>query len=206
MLVNSKSKIHVNTIFFGFSKAHHTFLFFLANKVQFESFYRGQDCIEKLINCLRKWLGWSESQQQNYRKLSSVMSWSERQQLLSTENPICCLWWEHVSHKKELVIHHCHYSGQVYGIAHSRCNLKARRSNFLPVFFHNLPRYDAHHIFKNLQLAANEKLSAISRTDETYTSFSMRLLYTFLNALGTLFDSTVEFYAVKFRSQAHHLF
>ena len=33
-----------------------------------------------------------------------------------------------------------------------------------------------------------------------------RLLYTFLNALGTLFDATVEFYAVKFRSQAHHLF
>ena len=101
------------------------------------------------------------------------MSWSERQQLLSTENPICCLCQEHVSHNKEMVIHHCHYSGQVYGIAHSRCNLKARRSNFLPVFFHNLARYGAHHIFKNLQLAANEKLSAISRTDETYTSFSM---------------------------------
>ena len=101
------------------------------------------------------------------------MSWSERQQLLSTENPICCLCQEHISHKKEMVIHHCHYSGQVYGIPHSRCNLKARRSNFLPVFFHNLARYDAHHIFKNLQFAANEKLSAISRTDETYTSFSI---------------------------------
>ena len=71
-----------------------------------------------------------------------------------------------------MVIHHCHYFGQVYGIAHSRCNLKARRSNFLSVFFHNLARYDAH-IFKNLRLAANEKLSAISRTDETYTSFSI---------------------------------
>ena len=101
------------------------------------------------------------------------MSWSERQQLLSTENLICCLCQEHVSHKKEMVIQHCHYSGQVYGIAHFRCNLKIRRPNFLPVFFHNLARYDAHHIFKNLQLASNEKLSAISRTDETYTSFSI---------------------------------
>ena len=101
------------------------------------------------------------------------MSWSERQQLLSTENPIWCLCQEHVSRKKEIVLHNCHYPGQVYGIAHSRCNLKARRSKLLPVFFHNLARYDAHHIFKNLQLAANEKLSAISRTDETYTSFSI---------------------------------
>ena len=103
VLVNSKSKFHLNTIFFGFSKAHHTFLVFLAIKVMFESFYRGQDSIEKLINCLQKWLGWCESQQQNYRKLLSVMSWSKRQQLLSTENPICCLCQEHVSHKKEMV-------------------------------------------------------------------------------------------------------
>ena len=72
-----------------------------------------------------------------------------------------------------MVFHHCHYSGLVYGIAHCRCNLKARCTNFLRVFFHNLARYDAHHIFKSLQLAADEKLSAISRTDETYTSFSI---------------------------------
>ena len=40
-------------------------------------------------------------------------------------------------------------------------------------FFHNLSRYDAHHIIKHLKLNNGEKLSAIAKTDETYISFSL---------------------------------
>ena len=43
----------------------------------------------------------------------------------------------------------------------------------MSIFFHNLSRYDAHHIIKNMTLLSGEKLSAISRTDETYISFSV---------------------------------
>ena len=54
--------------------------------------------------------------------------------------------------------------------------MKARSVAFLPVFFfHNLARYDAHHIIKNLKLKENERLSAISRTDEVYISFSVSI-------------------------------
>ena len=73
----------------------------------------------------------------------------------------------------ERVIHHCHLTGKVFGVAHSSCNLKARSTSYLPIFFHNLSRYDAHHIIKNLTLLSSEKLSAISRTDETCISFSV---------------------------------
>ena len=73
----------------------------------------------------------------------------------------------------ERVIHHCHLTGKVFGVAHSSCNLKARSTSYLPIFFHNLSRYDAHHFIKNLTLLSGEKLSAISRTDETYISFSV---------------------------------
>ena len=72
-----------------------------------------------------------------------------------------------------LFIHHCHLTGKVFGVAHSSCNLKARSTSYLPIFFHNLSRYDAHHIIRNLTLLSSEKLSTISRTDETYFSFSV---------------------------------
>ena len=73
----------------------------------------------------------------------------------------------------ERVILHCHLTGKVFGVAHSSLSLKARSTNYLPIFFHYLSRYDAHHIIKNLTLLSGKKLSAISRTDETYISFSV---------------------------------
>ena len=63
----------------------------------------------------------------------------------------------------------------IFGIAHSMCNLKAQIKRFLPVFFHNLSRYDSHHILKNINVLPGEKFSAISRTDEIYISFSLRI-------------------------------
>ena len=39
-------------------------------------------------------------------------------------------------------------------------------------FFHNLSRFDSHHIIKNLLLKENEKVSTISRTDEVFIPFS----------------------------------
>ena len=72
------------------------------------------------------------------------------------------------------VIHHCHLTGEIFGVAHSKCNLRAKTTRFLPVFFHNLSRYDAHHFIKYLKLNDGEKLSAIAKkNDETYISFSL---------------------------------
>ena len=85
----------------------------------------------------------------------------------------CCICGEVVQARR--VVHHCHSSGKIIGVAHSKCNLKARTKRFLPVFFHNLSMYDAHHIVKQLILLPDEKLSAISRTDEVYISFSLRM-------------------------------
>ena len=45
---------------------------------------------------------------------------------------------------------HCHFSGRYRGAAHNKCNLKFRKPNFLPVFFHNLSGYDTHLFVKNL--------------------------------------------------------
>ena len=71
------------------------------------------------------------------------------------------------------VIHHCHLTGETFGVAHSKCNLRERTTNFLPVFFYNLSRYDAHHIIEYLVIETGEKLSAIAKNDENYISFSL---------------------------------
>ena len=128
------------------------------------------DCISKLLDTLRVWLKWAYKEKQKFRFLN--ITDDERTRLLSPIHIDCCICGETVS-PSQRVVHHCHLTGQVYGVAHSACNLKARTVNFLPIFFHNLSRYDAHHIIKNLKLLPDEKLSAISRTDETYISFSI---------------------------------
>ena len=120
-----------------------------SNKVVDESFYRG-DCIEKLMNFLRKWIAWCDSEGQMYRFLSDVLTKAQQvQYLASTGSETCCIF---KSVLDDPVIHHCHSSGMIFGIAHSMCNLKAQLTRFLPVFFHNLSRYDSHHILKNINV------------------------------------------------------
>ena len=94
--------------------------------------------------------------------------------MLNVSTVLCCICGKDVE-RAARVIHHCHLSGTLFGVAHSKCNLRARTTNFLPVFFHNLSRYDAHHILKQLKLKVSEELSAIAKTDETFISFSVNM-------------------------------
>ena len=106
----------------------------------------------------------------------------------------------------EHVIHHCHLTGKVFGMAHSSCNLKARSTSFVPIFYQNLSRYDAHHIIKNLTLLSGEKLSAISRTDKTYISFSVSVpvgsYYTKNHKNATITDNLRFLDSFQFMSQS----
>ena len=45
---------------------------------------------------------------------------------------------------------HDHFTGKYRVAAHSTCNLKMKKTNFIPVFFHNLEGYDSHIFIKNL--------------------------------------------------------
>ena len=59
---------------------------------------------------------------------------------------------------------HCHITGEYRGAAHSKCNLLLRINAYhtpIPVFFHNLKNYDAHHL-----------ISAIGRTEEKQTTIT----------------------------------
>ena len=62
-----------------------------------------------------------------------------------------------------------------FGVAHSKCNLRARTTKFLPVCFYNLSKYKALHFLIHLKLEVGEELSSIANTDETYISFSINI-------------------------------
>ena len=133
------------------------------------SFYKEKDCIERLMDTLRIWLSSTYLQTQKHRQLK--LSQSEREQLMSAPGIECCICGANVDHGLR-VVHPCHLTGFVFGVARSECNLKARSVNFLPVIFIT-SLYDSHHIIKTLLLKEHEKLFAISRTDEVFISFSI---------------------------------
>jgi len=66
---------------------------------------------------------------------------------------------------------HDHYNGKYRGAAHSICNLKARETQFLPVFFHNLSGYDSHLFIRNLG-KTDGPISCIPNNEERFISFS----------------------------------
>lgn len=66
---------------------------------------------------------------------------------------------------------HCHFTGTYRGAAHNSCNLNHRKGNFIPVFFHNLSKYDAHLFVKELGEIKGD-IKVIPLNKELYISIS----------------------------------
>ena len=120
------------------------------------------------MDLLRSWSAWCYTEKRKFKQVKN--STDDRNILMERDESVCCLCGKMVEHNLR-VIHHCHLTGEFFGVAHSKCNLRAKATRFLPVFFHNLSRYDAHHIIKYLKVNDGEKLSAIAKNNETYIFF-----------------------------------
>ena len=118
---------------------------------------------------LRSWSAWCYAEKRRFKQLKIS---TEDRMILMNKDQMLCLCGSSVE-RVERVIHHCYLTGEIFGVAHSRFNLRAKTTPFLSIFFHNLSRYDAHHIIKYLKLYNGEKLSAIAKNDETYNSYSL---------------------------------
>ena len=72
---------------------------------------------------------------------------------------------------------HCHYTGRYRGAAHNSCNLKYRKPESVPVFFHNLTGYDSHLFIKKLG-SSNEKenIKCIPNNEEKYITFTKTII------------------------------
>ena len=77
---------------------------------------------------------------------------------------------------KDSVRDHCHITGEYRSAAHAACNMNYFRLNpkrvTIPVVFHNLRGYDAHHIMTAIAEIQAE-LECVPSNMEKYISFSL---------------------------------
>ena len=72
---------------------------------------------------------------------------------------------------------HCHYTGCYRGAAHNTCNLKYRKPESVPVFFHNLTGYDSHLFIKKLGSSnKKETIECIPNNEEKYITFTKTII------------------------------
>ena len=74
----------------------------------------------------------------------------------------------------EKVTHHDHFTGEIYGVANNSCNLKLRTQTFTLIFFHNLSKYDAHHLLNYIEIRSEKKVQKFLATVR-HTSYSISL-------------------------------
>ena len=70
---------------------------------------------------------------------------------------------------------HCHITGRYRGAAHNECNLKLRinpKTYQIPVVFHNLSGYDAHHLMQAMSQLQKE-VKCVANNMEKYITFSV---------------------------------
>ena len=97
---------------------------------------------------------------------------------------------------KDCVKDHCHTTGKYRGAAHNSCNLKLRikpKTDQIPVVFHNLRVYDAHHLMQAMSQLQRE-VKCVANNMEKYITFSvggLRFIDS-LNFLQSSLDSLVS--------------
>ena len=97
---------------------------------------------------------------------------------------------------RDAVKDHCHITGKYRGAAHSNCNLKLRinpKTDQIPVVFHNLRGYDAHHLMQAMSNLEKE-VKCVANNMEKYITISVDGLR-FIDSLNFLqgsLDSLVK--------------
>ena len=97
---------------------------------------------------------------------------------------------------RDAVKDHCHITGKFRGTAHNSCNLKLRikpKTHQIPVVFHNLRGYDAHHLMQAMSQLQKE-VKCVANNMEKYITFSVGGLR-FIDSLNFLqgsLDSLVK--------------
>ena len=102
----------------------------------------------------------------------------EEEDILSAEGQENCMYCEKPLLQKnfrDAVKDHCHITGKFRGAAHSDCNKKLRinpKTDKIPVVFHNLRGYDAHHLMQGMAQQEKE-VNCIANNMEKYITLSL---------------------------------
>jgi len=181
--------------------------------ITYKHFY-GPGCIldflSSLADCARTVKVWYDEH------ANKSMTMLTHQQETSFANAKYCYLCKKAFNGNVKVRDHCHITGMYLGAAHNQCNLHRRQPKFLPVLFHNLRRYDIHHIMKYAIGQFPEwNLSVIAQTSETYLAMKCNIgdgvIIKFLDSLqfvSTSLDQAVKLMKkddLKLSGQLPHL-
>ena len=142
---------------------------------------------EDAINVFIKWLEDDVKEIANIKMKKMIFTEEDEKQF--NESKECWICQELFKDNK--VRDHCHYTGRYRGPACNSCNLKYRKPNFIPVFFHNLSGYDSHLFIKKLG-SPNENIDCIPNNEEKYISFSKNII------VGKTKNKKPRFFKIRF--------
>ena len=110
--------------------------------------FEGEKGIQEFFRWLRENAKSISERKQKHRRL--IISDEERKQMID-QGTRCVICKHNLNNDK--VIHHDHFTGEIYGFT--------SKSTFTPIFFHNLSKYDAHHLLKYIEIQSEEKMTVI---------------------------------------------
>lgn len=128
--------------------------------------YTGKDASEQFLNSL---IADAIMIYMNHLSIIKPLVMSDEEEEIF-KNAVNC----HICNKPLLgdrVRDHCHLKGSFRGAAHSRCNLTYSVPSFIPIFFHNFSRYDAHLFVRELSKIPGE-IRVLPQNKELYISLS----------------------------------
>ena len=132
--------------------------------------YRGSDAVEQFLDKV-------VSISNDYAEASQAklnMSSEDWKTFNAAEN--CYLCTKQFTEDLYKVKDHCHICGKFRGAAHSKCNIGFRLRRDIPIFFHNLRRYDSHLIMQEIATICHEydlDIDCIPKGVDDYLCFSV---------------------------------
>ena len=140
---------------------------------QLKSYIKTKPEDPDVIDVFIKWLEDDVKYIANIKPKKMLLTKEEEKQFNITSD--CWICGEELENDR--VRDHCHYTGRYRGAAHNSCNLKYRKPESVPVFFHNLTGYDSHLFIKKLGSSNNkENIKCIPNNEEKYITFTKTII------------------------------
>ena len=131
-----------------------------------------------------------------YDEKRLIFSDLDKEHFLNQMN--CSICGKVFEKQEDKVRDHNHLTGIFRGAAHSKCNLMLRKSNKIPIFFHNFRGYDSHLISKALSQFPKKKIHIIGQGLEKYLTLSF--------GDHAIFKDSYQFLAASLEQLAKNLF
>ncbi|XP_033762615.1 uncharacterized protein LOC117344073 [Pecten maximus] len=131
--------------------------------------YRGSNVVETFINYLME----EEREIQHILEDIEPMVMTQEDQETFDNTAKCYLCNNYFKNNKDKVRDHCHVTGKFRGAACNKCNLQFKQPKHIPVFLHNMSRFDGHILCDAIGKYKEQNITCIAQNMENYISFSL---------------------------------